>query len=88
MEWGDLGSCNGFRPIDRVAFRFKTDAWGANLHADDLTLCTVWAQFGEPGKAGFSFWEWDGKLSDSFCHWGDCRSDWEIMDKVGQNWNE
>ena len=79
---GDLGSCNGFRPIDWVAFRFKTDAWGANLHADDLTLCKVTVQFGQPGTAGYSFWEWNGKLSDEFCHWGDCRSDWEIMDKI------
>ena len=85
---GDLGSCNGFRPIDWVAFRFKTDAWGANLHANDLTLCKVTVQFGQPGSwlqpgtAGYSFWEWNGKLSDKFCHWGDCRSDWEIMDKI------
>ena len=76
------GSCNGFRPIDLVAFRFQTDAWHANLHADSLTLCKVTAQFGHNGTAGYSFWEWNGKLSDSFCNWGDCRSDWEIMDKI------
>ena len=82
---GQLMSCNGnrFRPIGDLSFRFLTNTWGWNLHHDQLRLCKVTAQFGRPGLAGYSVWQWNGDLYNA--HYSgayNSQSDWMNMRRI------
>jgi predicted GTPase len=80
-----LLSCNGnrFRPIIGLSFRFLTNTWGWNPHHDQLRLCKVTAQFGSPGIAGYSVWQWNGDLYNA--HYSgvyNSQSNWVSMRKI------
>ena len=71
-----------FRPIGGLQFRFITNMSGWAGH-DELRLCKVTAQFGRPGIAGYSVWQWTGDLYNS--HYSgvfNSRSNWVTMTKI------
>jgi len=80
-----LLTCTGnrFRPIGGLDFRFITNTWGWNAHHDQLRLCKVTAQFGRPGVAGYSVWQWTGDLYNARYSWiYNSESDWMTMRKI------
>ena len=82
----ELLSCNGprFRPIEGLDVRFHTNTWGWNLHHDELRLCSITVQFGEPGTPGYSKWQWDGGDMYNAHYTGlfNSESNWVTMRKI------
>ena len=82
-----LGSCteDRFRPTGDLSFRFHTRVFLFSF--DELRLCSVTAQFGRPGVAGYSVWQWTGDLynaeySLTAASGANSRSNWRTMRKI------